>query len=47
MKSFASLLSLNEDTMRRKRDSQLGVIDDVVHIVYIDEPEKTCSAMSD
>jgi pimeloyl-ACP methyl ester carboxylesterase len=36
---------LNEEIVRRIKDSRLAVIDGVGHMVYVDEPEKTCAAI--
>lgn len=46
-KSMASPLALNEEMARRISDSRLVIIPGVGHMVYIDEPEKTCSAILD
>jgi pimeloyl-ACP methyl ester carboxylesterase len=43
--SMASPVSLNEEIAERISDSRLVFIQSVGHMVYIDEPEKTCSTI--
>jgi pimeloyl-ACP methyl ester carboxylesterase len=43
--SMASPVSLNEEMARRIEKSRLVIIDSVGHMLYIDEPEKTCDAI--
>lgn len=45
LRSMASPVSLNEEMARRIKDSRLVIIESVGHMVYIDEPEKTCAAI--
>jgi pimeloyl-ACP methyl ester carboxylesterase len=43
--SMASPVSLNEEMARRIEKPRLVIIDSVGHMLYIDEPEKTCDAI--
>lgn len=43
--SMASPVAVNEEMARKISDSRLVVIPSVGHMVYIDEPEKTCTTI--